>query len=244
VVKEPPVARPESVDDARQYGYRIAEGPPAAGPTDKNFNGDPFNDQPEDVQKRYNEALTGPGNPTRSERVLPGDKERDIYVMPDGSKKFVYKQGCQPDMDRAVLGDVKRYIELRYAGSSGLDKAVYQAAQNDPEVAAARSAWAACMSGKGYPGMPDPVEAAKKAEYFYQNVDQRNPDAMRQAKDKEVAQAVAHAECAAQTKVEEQLQAAWRKDYASYLTAHEADLVAWQEFAKGALTKAQQLLAA
>ncbi|HEX6360725.1 hypothetical protein [Actinophytocola sp.] len=240
--KEPPLDRPENLDDARKYGYRISAAPEVA-PTEKVVEPDPFDAQPEEVRRQYAEGLTGPGNPNRGERTRPGDKERDVFVMPDGNKQFVYKQGCQPETDRAVLGDVKRFVELRYAATSGLDHAVHNAAAADPGASAARAAWISCMSGRGYPGVTDSVDAARKAESYYENVDQANADAVRQARDSEIEQAVAHAQCAEQTRVNEALQAAWNRELATYLATHEADLVAWQEFSEASLTRAQQMLA-
>lgn len=240
-VKEAPLDRPENLDDARAYGYHISAQPPVES-TGDDARPDPFDELPADARRRYAEGLTGPGAANRSENPMPGEKEREVFVMPDGNKQFVYKKGCQPETDRAVLGDVRRYVELRYAATSGLDRAVWDASANGPEVASARGEWISCMSGKGYPGMTDTVDAARKAEAYYRNVSQSNQDAVRQARDKETAQAVAHAECADESGINEKLTVAWNRELAAYLAAHEADLVAWQDFSRTALAKAQNML--
>lgn len=240
-VKEVPPDRPENLDDARKYGYRISVNPPTEATGDDDAP-DPFDQLPADVRRGYAEGLTGPGAANRSENPMPGEKEREVFVMPDGNKQFVYKKGCQPETDRAVLGDVRRYVELRYFATSGLDRAVWDASANGPEVTAARGEWISCMSGKGYPGMTDTVDAARKAEAYYQNVSQSNPDAVRLARDKETAQAVAHAECADETGINDKLAVAWNRELAAYLAAHEADLLAWQDFCGTALTRAQNML--
>ena len=240
--KEPPLDRPENLDDARKYGYHISATPEVAPKADA-VGTDPFDEQSEEARREYGVGLTGPGTPNRGERVLPGEKEREVFVMPDGNKQFIYKQGCQPETDRAVLGDVKRYVTVRYAATSGLDRAVWNASANGPEVRAARAEWISCMDGKGFPGMTDTVDATRKAEGYYRNVNQANQDAVRQALAKETAQAVAHAECADQTGINEKLTTAWQRELSAYLATHEADLVAWQELSENALTRAQNMLA-
>ena len=239
--KEVPPDRPENLDYARKYGYGMTTAPsverkPAEQP-------DPFDELPEKIRQDYDQALTGPGQPNRGEQSVPGGKEREVWVMPDGQMQFIYKKGCQPETDRAVLGDVKRYVGLRYAATSGLDRAVWNAANATPEVSTARAEWISCMAGKGYPGVTDTVDAARKADVYYKNVNQANADAMRQAQDKETTQAVAHAECADQTDLNSKLTTAWHSALSKYLGEHEADLLAWQDFSEKALSRAQSMLA-
>jgi hypothetical protein len=240
--KEAPLDRPENLDQARKYGYGIGTALPAKG-EDKAAPPDPFDELPAQVKQDYDQALTGPGKANRSERSVPGEKEREVWVMPDGNKQFIYKKGCQPETDRAVYGDVKRYVALRYAATSGLDRAVWTAASTEPAASAARAEWISCMAAKGYPGVTDSVDAARRADVYYRNVSRANPDAMRQAQDKETTQAVAHAECADQTDVNEKLTAAWHGALSKYLAEHEADLLAWQDFSEKALSRAQNMLA-
>jgi hypothetical protein len=240
--KEAPLDRPENLDQARKYGYGIVRVLPGKA-EEKAEPPDPFDALPQQVQQAYDQALTGPGKANRSERSVPGEKEREVWVLPDGQKQFIYRKGCQPETDRAVYGDVKRYVALRYAATSGLDRAVWNAANATPEVSAARTEWISCMAGKGYPGVTDSVDAARKADVYYRNVSRANPDAMRQAQDKETTQAVAHAECADQTDVNEKLTAAWHSALSTYLAEHEADLLAWQDFSEKALSRAQNMLA-
>ena len=240
--KEAPLDRPESLGQAREYGYGIATPLPSKSDDDAG-QPDPFDELPAAVQRDYDQGLTGPGAPNRGEKSLPGEKEREVFAMPDGNKQFIYKEGCQPETDRAVYGDVKRYVALRYAATGGLDRAVWNAASVDPAASTARAEWISCMAGKGYPGVTDSVDAARKADAYYRNVNQANPDAVRQAQDKETTQAVAHAECADQTGVNEKLTAAWHTALSKYLAEHEADLLAWQDSSETALAKAQNMLA-
>jgi hypothetical protein len=240
-LKEPPPDRPENLDYARKYGYGMVTAPQTEPKTAE--QPDPFDELPEQARQDYDQALTGPGKANRGGRSVPGGKERDVWVMPDGQMQFIYKKGCQPETDRAVYGDVKRYVGLRYAATSGLDRAVWNAAATEPAVSAASAEWISCMAGKGYPGMTDTVDAARKADVYYRNVNQANPDAMRQAQDKETTQAVAHAECADQTGINDKLTAAWHSALSKYLGEHEADLLAWQDFSEKALARAQNMLA-
>lgn len=240
--KEAPLDRPESLAQARKYGYGINTPLPSEAEK-KAAQPDPFDGLSEQDRLAYDEALTGPGKANRSERSVPGEKEREVWVMPDGNKQFIYKKGCQPETDRAVYGDVKRYVGLRYAATSGLDRAVWNAAATEPAVSAASAEWISCMAGKGYPGVTDSVDAARKADAYYRNVNQANPDAMRQAQDKETTQAVAHAECADQTGINSKLATAWNSALSKYLAEHEADLLAWQDSSETALARAQNMLA-
>lgn len=240
--KEPPPDRPENLAQAQKYGYGIETPLPSKSDAEA-VQPDPFDEQPEAVQRDYSAALTGPGTLNRNEQRIPGEKEREFFVMPDGNKQFIYKKGCQPETDRAVYGDVKHYVKLRYVATSGLDRAVYTAAATDPDVNEARGAWISCMAGKGYPGMTDTVDAARKADGYYRNIDRSSQEAVLRAQDKEIAQAVAHAECADQTDFNEKLATAWNRALSDYLADHEADLVGWREASETTLTKARNMLA-
>jgi hypothetical protein len=242
VITKPPVDRPENLGQARKYGYGINTPLPSES-DDAAVRPDPFDTQPEEVRQAYSAGLTGPGNLNRNERRVSGEKERAFFVMPDGNKQAVFTKGCQPETDRAVFGDVEHAVELRYTATSGLDRAVYTAAATDPDVNEARGAWISCMAGKGYPGMTDTVDAARKADGYYRNIDPSSQEAVLRAQDKEIAQAVAHAECADQTEFTEKLATAWNRALSDYLAGHEADLVAWRESSETALTKARNMLA-
>lgn len=241
VTTKPPADRPENLDQARKYGYGIET--PLPSESDAAVQPDPFDAQPEEALQAYSAGLTGPGSLNRNERRVSGEKEREFFVMPDGNKQAVFTKGCQPETDRAVFGDVKHAVVLRYTATSGLSRAAYQAAATQPDVNEARAAWISCMAGKGYPGMTDTVDAPRKADGYYRNIDRSSQEAVQRAQDKEIAQAVAHAECADETDFNEKLATAWNRALSDYLAEHEADLVAWREASETTLVKARDMLA-
>jgi hypothetical protein len=238
----PPAPLVASVETARRQGYGLSGAPEGSGPAEKAVTADPFGQLPRTEQDRYYEAMSGPRLPAAT---IPGQdgtihlktKEEDEFPLPDGTKAYRPRLGCEAEVSNAVLADFPRYAWLERVALYGLQHEVFKTAMDAPEPRAARGAWETCMAGKGYPGMTEAETARKKAETFYAaGVSESS------ARDQEVALAVAHAGCDAETGFETAKLTAWQREYVTYLEGHETDLVAWHEYVKEALARAQRML--
>jgi hypothetical protein len=235
----PPAPLVESVDAARKQGYGLSNPPTQPG---KTGTADPFSQLPQAEQDRYREAMSGPrlataGIPGPNGSIHLKTKDEDEFPLPDGTKAYRARQGCEGEVSRAVLLDFPRYAWLERVALYGLQDEVYKNAMNAPEPKTARAAWENCMAGKGYPGMTESETAHKKAESFYAT---GLPESS--AHDQEIALAVAHATCDQETGFETKKLQSWQREYVRYLEAHETDLVAWHEYVKEALGRAQRML--
>lgn len=233
----PPQPLLASVEVAREQGYQ-----PPSPPDEAPLAADPFNQLPQAEQDRYHEAMSGPQEETTA---VPGangaihmkTRDEDEFVLPDGTKVYRARQGCEGEVSRAVLVDFPRYAWLERVALYGLQDEVHRNAMNAPEPRMTRAEWESCMAGKGYPGMTESETARRKAKSYYAS---GMPEA--KARSQEIELAVAHATCDSETGFEATKLEAWQREYVRYLEAHETDLVAWHEYVRDALTRAQRML--
>ena len=234
----PPQPLLASVEVAREQGYQPTSPPDQAPPP-----ADPFSRLPQAEQDRYHEAMSGPRVETTA---VPGangtvhmkTKDEDEFVLPDGTRVYRPRQGCEGEVSRAVLVDFPRYAWLERVALYGLQDEVHRNAMNAPEPRTARAEWESCMAGKGYPGMTESETARRKAKSFYLSGTPAT------ARNQEIELAVAHATCDSETGFEATKLEAWQREYVRYVETHETDLVAWHEYVRDALARAQRMLSA
>ncbi len=209
----PPAPLVESHDAARKHGYGLSNPPNQGSPPDKTATADPFSKLPQAEQDRYREAMSGPrsqaaGIPGPNGSIHLKTKDEDEFPLPDGTKAYRARQGCEGEVSRAVLLDFPRYAWLERVAVYSLQDEVYKNAMNAPEPKTARAAWESCMAGKGYPGMTESETARKKADAIYAS---GLPEP--QARGQEVALAVAHATCDQETGFETKKLQSWQREY-------------------------------
>lgn len=110
-------------------------------------------------------------------------------------------------------------------------------AADGPEMKVLDHQWSACMKGKGFPGIPNPPKARGDAANFYSKYSKD------EAFGKEVALAVADAECDSQMNYTSQRKTLEDRYFTAGLRKYESELAAAREMNSKALAKAKSILA-
>jgi hypothetical protein len=170
-------------------------------------------------------------------QALTGDLRRQVAItLPDGSQRTATVDGCVADVRRRLYGDLRSWLMRGYQAQN-IGQQVRARVIGDPRYTDAVARWRSCMQERGY-RYEDPGTARRELGALLEKA----PDPIR-LRDREVAVAVADAECAARVGL---VAAAVRLDLdlrAIVLAENEGVVVAYRDQQASALQRAKELLA-
>ena len=170
----------------------------------------------ETALESYHEALNGP-QPTEEE-MASGDWEWD----PENSGCY----GKASDEIYNAGGNV--WEDEKFKSLSDEMSLLYTASENDPKVAAAKSAWSECMTEAGYPGLADPA-AAQETIYseinsYWEKGEEPDESVLAPLREKERAIATADFACSKESDIEKVQLEVQHQAEQDFIDAHRAEL--------------------
>jgi hypothetical protein len=235
VTELPPRSKPVSVglvsvqfsptkETAAERGYGISFADPKEEPSEENN----FEFSSEAAADRYSKARYGTAENTASDQPEPGTG------------------GCLEKARVEVYGS--------YAGPKSPTTEITEAAQNayaaNADLKVKLKAWRTCLEKSGYPGLVDPEDALRYAQYFRYPTGARpggvvpegGPWPLATARKKEIAFAVADAGCADSTGLRTVQKQGWDRALNDAIQDRSAQLFAYRDAMNAALTRGQQHL--
>ncbi|MDX6742004.1 hypothetical protein [Actinocorallia sp. A-T 12471] len=165
-----------------------------------------------------------------------GDDSAAVQVdLPNGESIGVNGNGCLAEAKATLYGSVELEIRVvNFAGTLPLE--AQRQIRADPTLKTLNATWAACVKAKGLGDFPDPETARTKATEF---TTQTTPA---DAHKKEIALAVADAECETETDYAPQRRTLEDRYYTTALHMYEGPITELLTTNKHALLKAKHVL--
>lgn len=164
----------------------------------------------------YYEALNGP-QPTEEE-INSGSWEYDPM-----------NAGCYGEASEKVYNaGGNLYEDEKYQALFEEMNLIYSSVENDPDVAAAKAAWSACMAEAGFPGLADAAAAQDsiygELEPLWEMGEEPDPDTLAALREKEIAIATADFACEKKAKVNEASIKVQHQAEQTFIDAHRTEL--------------------
>ena len=173
-------------------------------------------------------------------------------ALADGTKRQYPTQGCQAEVNARVFTDgMASYLEKEHLAEESFATVISVDLEQGADMKALADKWSQCMAGKGFEGLSTPNDAYETASAYYwggrgtengESPAMPTGAALDEAKAKEVELAVAHAACDQETGYTTGRAALMKGALDAFVTAHDADLRAWDAYVTKALGTAQSLL--
>lgn len=170
------------------------------------------------------------------------DSERVTFTTPDGTTVGVPRAGCVGEIRTSLYGDLKEYLRLSFTADNLVRIEGSDDIEKDPKVVALLDPWRECVKNAGYPGMQYPRDMRDKARDLYKGIAREDDKALDAAVASEIKIATTEATCTKSVGLSEAVAAAKAAGSVKSLAKYETDMVAWNELARKALVKAQEML--
>ncbi len=219
-----------SPETARSVGY--GADPRRSGSRPAQGGADDFDALPEDVKRAHSMAMDG----------YVDKPEGGVEFDFGGGKVMVSSKGCRGETLKAVYGDVKEYLRLNWSVYNTVKQNGAHILARDDGYQKALAQWASCMKSAGYAHVPTPEKARETARSYYAGLPDGDTTALDTARNAEIAQATADAECGTRAGLNTKARDAKSRASAASLVKHEADITAWLALVTKARDRAEQLL--
>jgi hypothetical protein len=212
-----------AVENAKTTGYNSAEN---AGDSPAEVDRFGVSDLSDKEKQEWGEAYFGPENAPEVTVDLPG-----------GGAMGTTSEGCLAEARKTLYGSLSDNARLTFL-SGNFPLWAKREASSDPDMARIDSAWSACMVGKGHSGLKNPEAAREKAIEAHR----RLGIASEEARNQEVALAIADAECEKTTNYAAQRVTIEDHYYKKYLNKFASEVAEMKKMNDSALARAKQVL--
>ncbi|MFC7530251.1 hypothetical protein [Actinoplanes sp. GCM10030250] len=186
-----------------------------------------------------------------------GEDEEDEFTFSSPAAEQRYIKALSGDGGEELGGCTKEARVKVYGAVSGprspvteIGESAQRAYGSDRDVKAKLKSWRDCLAKAGHPGLVDPEDALRYAQYFHYPVGSRpggvvpegGPWPRKTARQKEITFALADAGCADSTGLRDAQQKAWDKALGDAVDERSAQVFGYIDAMKAALERGQREL--